>query len=554
MSFLQQVKKANDSVVLGENGHVELSRVAFSDDLLALFYKLVRGMDEEEIKKYVDSLVGKDDKELLKSLFLLAFSTRNCRGGKGEKKIFYYLLKYLYAHKPLIVEGVLDLIPKHGYWKDLFLLSLEIREIRDKVHDICAEQHKKELNSDNCVSLYAKFVPSEKSSLDRKLNSVYEISTRVYGNERDRKKRFRKDISQMRKKLKVTETFMCSKNFSGIDFSTVPSICMNRNIQVFLNETKDGELRYPDDEDRMKARENMINALSESKINGKQLFPHEIVDGFLKNKNMSKYQKITLETQWKRIRENIVEMTQTRMSGVGSVDISKSICMCDVSGSMSGQPMSVSIAMGILCSEITHPVYRDVVLTFSHISEFHDLSECKTLEEKVESLESAEWEMNTDFYRAMTEIGKVVKINRLKQDEIPTLIVISDMQFDLALGDECWNTAYENIKRYFRRLGNEVHGIPMNPPPIVFWNVRSGSVGFPTSSDQEGVVLMSGFSPSLMKFILSGEMMVEEEVVDEETGEVKKVSRTVTPKEMLQNILNDSILDDVRKRLEELID
>ena len=55
------------------------------------------------------------------------------------------------------------------------------------------------------------------------------------------------------------------------------------------------------------------------------------------------------------------------------LDLGKIIYMADVSGSMSGTPMSVSIAMGILLSEICHPAFRDLVLTFHKNPTFHDL-------------------------------------------------------------------------------------------------------------------------------------------------------------------------------------
>ncbi len=45
--------------------------------------------------------------------------------------------------------------------------------------------------------------------------------------------------------------------------------------------------------------------------------------------------------------------------------LSRLVCMADVSGSMSGTPMHVAIALGILVSEVCHPTFRDKVLTFS---------------------------------------------------------------------------------------------------------------------------------------------------------------------------------------------
>ena len=41
------------------------------------------------------------------------------------------------------------------------------------------------------------------------------------------------------------------------------------------------------------------------------------------------------------------------------------VCMADVSGSMSGTPMHVAIALGILVSEVCHPAFRNKLLTFS---------------------------------------------------------------------------------------------------------------------------------------------------------------------------------------------
>ena len=38
----------------------------------------------------------KGDPELLKNLFVLAFQTRWCRGGKGERNVLYHLLVVLY--------------------------------------------------------------------------------------------------------------------------------------------------------------------------------------------------------------------------------------------------------------------------------------------------------------------------------------------------------------------------------------------------------------------------------------------------------------------------
>ena len=54
--------------------------------------------------------------------------------------------------------------------------------------------------------------------------------------------------------------------------------------------------------------------------------------------------------------------------------------------------------------------------------------------QKVQSLERADWGMNTDFVKAMQKIAELVQNERLEQHDIPDLLVISDMQFEEAAG------------------------------------------------------------------------------------------------------------------------
>ena len=61
----------------------------------------------------------------VKNLFVLAFQTRWCRGGKGERKICYQLLAVLYERYPEVVVELAELLPRYGYWKDLLSLLLE---------------------------------------------------------------------------------------------------------------------------------------------------------------------------------------------------------------------------------------------------------------------------------------------------------------------------------------------------------------------------------------------------------------------------------------------
>ena len=235
------------------------------------------------------------------------------------------------------------------------------------------------------------------------------------------------------------------------------------------------------------------------------------------------------------------------------VGLSRVVPMADVSGSMSGTPMLVSIALGILASEVTHESFRDKVLTFHERPRWHDLSGETSFVQKVLNLAQADWGGSTDFYAAMQLIADVVREKKLGTGEIPDLLVVSDMQFNEAVGHSAkgyWMLVQDNIKSMFSDLGLELHGRPLDPPQIIFWNVRADTVGYPAAADDKGVMMLSGFSPALLKFVLSGEMEEEAIVGVDSAGNAVKEKKQICPREALRKVLYDSGLDDVRNALD----
>jgi hypothetical protein len=115
----------------------------------------------------------------------------------------------------------------------------------------------------------------------------------------------------------------------------------------------------------------------------------------------------------------------------------------------------------------------------------------------------------------------------MNSEEIPDLIIFSDMQFDVA--DNNHNTHLKKAQKKFADKGLEC-------PRIIFWNLRDAT-GLPAKSDDSNVILLSGFSQSLLKYVLEDEEVVEE---------VKP-----TPLETFLKIINDKRYDSVRELLSE---
>ena len=106
----------------------------------------------------------------------------------------------------------------------------------------------------------------------------------------------------------------------------------------------------------------------------------------------------------------------------------------DVSGSMSGTPMEAAIGLGVLVSELASPAFRDRVLTFESQPNWVDLSGCASIVDKVSTVQRAGWGGSTNFKAACERILAVAEGAKLSPDEVPDLLVLSDMQFDAANG------------------------------------------------------------------------------------------------------------------------
>ena len=138
------------------------------------------------------------------------------------------------------------------------------------------------------------------------------------------------------------------------------------------------------------------------------------------------------------------------------------------------------------------------------------------------------WGFNTDLYKVFELILNIAEKSNLTEEDIPDIMIISDMQFDYIHGNETkWNTVYEKIVNLFKNYGIKRHESPWRVPRIIFWNVTGATDGVPVTADTPNTVLLSGFSASLFKNILSGQDM--------------------TPKEVLKKILYDGKFDSIRK-------
>lgn len=123
----------NMDLMFGENGCPEYTGDGIGDVRVEMFSKIVRNIPVEKldgfVKKAIEQISKLDSHKLsfTQDLFVLLFEKRDCRGGEGEKKIFYHLFWSLASDNSDISVKMIELIPEYGCWKDMFELLDYIR-------------------------------------------------------------------------------------------------------------------------------------------------------------------------------------------------------------------------------------------------------------------------------------------------------------------------------------------------------------------------------------------------------------------------------------------
>jgi len=181
--------------------------------------------------------------------------------------------------------------------------------------------------------------------------------------------------------------------------------------------------------------------------------------------------------------------------------------MCDVSGSMNdngGLPMDVSVALGIYISERNEGIFKDAFLTFSSNPEMQYLK--GSLTQRMRQLSSAAWGMTTNLQASFDLILNSAIRENIPSEEMPTkLLIISDMEFNTATRDNR-STNLDVIRAKYNQSGYVM-------PEIIFWNVNGRLGNSPAQVQDQGVGLVSGFSPSILKSILKGKVYGPEQLM-----------------------------------------
>lgn len=480
---------ANTVLTETENGAVGYKRQ--ESDLVTFFFSVgsMRNWNEDKIVDEFRKAYAENPVLAMRMLFYV----RDVRGGIGERRTFRAILASL---DDAVFEKLVKLVPEYGRWDDL-VPFLSRRDAKfDIVHRLMSDQLADDLQNmsqNKPISLLAKWMPSASKVSKDKVQYARNFYNAAHWTE----KKYRKTLSMLRAYLRVVECDMCAQNWGEINYSAVPSKANLNYSKAFMRH---------DTERRTEFLESVKKG--EKKLNVSALMPYDIVHayGFVgsrPNPNDS------LEVAWQEYSKSCGEL-------------SPAIVVRDGSGSMTvnvGQKaqttaLEVATSLAILMSEHLPDGFKDKFITFSKNPQFVDLSNNKSLMEKLQHCYAHDECENTDVEKVMDLVLSVVVKNSMPQDQIPPVVIISDMEFDAASSDryayyrrtgmteeEQKTVAVEQQKTLFEGISEKWQKAGYAFPKIVFWNVNSRTNTVPLQTNENGLVLVSGFSPAVFGMV-----------------------------------------------------
>jgi hypothetical protein len=384
--------------------------------------------------------------------YKILFWARDARQGAGEKRFFQIVMEHISKESPYEYDQLAIYIPEFGYWKDVFKI--------EKPNENNLNWLSIQLEESPNANLLAKWFP-RKGEWFVAMHKYLKMTP----------KEFRKKLVSM---TRVVETQMCAQQWSYISYANIPSIAMNKYRNAFYN--RDG-VRY--------AKYITDVQAGKQKINAGVLFPHQLYQAINQGQNAD-----AVEAQWNALPDYMADSTE------------RIIPVCDVSGSMEGLPMDVSISLGIYISERNQGMFKNAFLTFSEEPEMNYLS--GSLSQRMSQLSHADWGYSTDLQATFDLILDSAVRESLPESEMPTkLLIISDMEFNAADRNQ---TNLDSIRYKYSQAGYTM-------PQIVFWNVNGRMGNVPASAKESGIGLVSGFSPSILKSVLKGDIYSPEKLM-----------------------------------------
>lgn len=471
VSKLKEIINNETNISITENG--ALGYATANEPLVDLNFKVssYRAKPEDEIIQDFMKAFNNDPLMSLKWLFY----ARDIRGGLGERRLFRIIIKFLANNYPEIVEKNIKNIPEYGRYDDVTYLYFQNTKVQQTVLEFIDSQLSKDYVAsmqNKEISLLAKWLPSPRGVSKATMLEAKKLRKNLGLIEKE----YREILSHIRKKLNIVEIPMSANEWNTISYETVPAKAHLKYMHAF----KDHDFE----------RYNNFITNKSNKVKSSTLYPYEIIKEYVNHRYRAEDE--TVEAMWKNLPLY--------------KNANNTVVVCDTSGSMTQyiygtkvHPIDVAISLAIYFAEHGNGIYKDKCIEFSAKPCFIDMSNCKTLLEKVRKAYTGDY-TTTNIEKVFDLILQTAIENHCKQSDLPeNILIISDMEFNS-------NMMHYDIKLFeFIKKRYKLYGY--NLPQLIFWNVCSRTNTIPMIENDCGVKLISGFSTAAIQAACDNEII-----------------------------------------------
>ena len=454
------------------------------------FYSADGTMDAVDVLRLFITSYEEDPLYTMKWLMYV----RHIKLGLGERDIFRMMLtKIGNLHPEMALQFIIGTeLWNYGRWDDVLRIFFDTTSgiLYDGLGELITNQFRRDVMGcglGDSISLLAKWMPSNNTSSKQKRSEAAILQSLLHLNARE----YRKTLSRLREHLAVVDCKASLNQWNDINYNHVPSKANLKYRNAFLKH----------DEERRKAYLASLQKGDDSvKINADSMFLYDIVQAYIENNgfwggSLKPYDE-TLEQLW-NAQESPKDYDDILVIRDGSGSMEQKL-----SGNSSVTALNVADSIALYCAQHNkNESFKNRFITFSNRPQMVDISMCQTLREKLRRLHRFDDYSNTDIEATFDLILDTAVRNHLRQEELPSAcLVISDMQFDQATKHEDNTTVIESCRQKFEALGYTM-------PRLIFWNVSVYAHNtIPVQMHPSGVILVSGFSKSIVDMVVSREL------------------------------------------------
>ena len=472
------------------------STLNFNLDMFAYSSRDPKQDHEKNKNRFKNALIENDEIALANLLYTL-----DIRNGKGERALFKsYFSALIEMNKDYAIQ-ILPYISELGRWDYVFEgIGTEIEEAVYDFVKAYLMMDIKNYNDNKPVSLLAKWLPSIKTH-NKKNYFAIKLVKKLNLTEKE----YRKILSKLRDRLNIVEKHITNKEYTKIDYISVPSKAMVKYRNLFY--IKD-EVRFKEFIEELKASKKTkydnlfmndfvkmyLDSLRRIGVNYfygktiKEAYKNSISD-LIKDLSLKELEDRQILLQRLKDEKNLINTMWKKQTKIG---FDKNVLVvADTSASMRGTPFETAISLAIYISQNNKSEqWRNRFMIFSSDCVVYSYDKDSEFTDIIDEI---------PIIMTNTDIDKVFKkiLNDSVEKKLPQLdevIIISDMEFDM-VQDRKDMSNFKYWKSEFAKHNYEL-------PKIIFWNVAKNVGSFPVTKLDYGTCLVSGYSKNILKSII----------------------------------------------------